>query len=189
MLLHQTHNCSKGQLSHPGWGSRSVSGCAGTNAGNWLLEHDREAAPRCWGMDQCYPVTMTDCSHPFPYPPLSFPPFLSFSLRFLVLPSACVSGGRNQGEGEEKENSLNPGPRTKKEEAQVFSLGLCFWTPEKPASHRSTVFIPAKIQPLNNITISTQLHQQKLPSDVFSHSYSHPSVPKPNEITTIYYKV
>lgn len=81
-----------------------------------------------------------------------------------------------------------PQPRAKDQvgEGTAFSLALCFWTAEKPASHGSTMFIPAKIQPLSNITISTQLHQQKLPSDVFSHSYSHPSIPKPNEATINY---
>lgn len=44
MLLHQIHNCSTSQLSHPGWGSRFVSGYLGTTSvGNRLLEHNREA--------------------------------------------------------------------------------------------------------------------------------------------------
>lgn len=44
MLLHQTQNFSTGQLSHPGWGLRFLSGCPGT----------ANAVICFWNMRSCY---------------------------------------------------------------------------------------------------------------------------------------
>lgn len=94
------------------------------------------------GMDQHYPGTVTDC-RVLPYPILCSPSLPSFSSSLPsalcpALQSACASGGRRWGEGEEEESSLSPGPRTRWEKAQLFSFALCSWTPEKPAPHGST---------------------------------------------------
>lgn len=165
MLLHQIHNCSTSQLSHPGWGSRFVSGYLGTTSvGNRLLEHNREAVipamclawvsalnfvPLSTSILRIGSVLSSDhdwlqLSFPLSTPLLPSLPF--FSHPFLVLPSACISGGKNWGEGEEKENSLSPGPRTKWEKAQPSHLHSASG-PLRSQLHTGVVFIPAKIQP------------------------------------------
>lgn len=109
-------------------------------------------------------------------PPLPSPSLSSFSFPSPLCSVSCPAislcfrreeVGRGKGKGE------FPQPRAKDQMGEGTALLTCtllldLW--EASSTRGYKVFIPAKAQSLNNITISSQLFQQKLPSDIVPRS-------------------
>lgn len=129
---------------------------------------------------------MTDC-RVLPYPTLSSAllpsaPFLFPSPLLCVLPFhqlVLQEGGGGERERERRVPSAQgQGPDGRRHSSSHLHSAP---GPLRSQLHAGVqVFIPAKAQPLNNITISAQLFQQKLPSDIVPCSHPYPSLPKPN---------
>lgn len=169
---------STDQLSHPKWGWWFCSGLPGAiNTGNIFLGHNRKAVIPTMRLTwtsalDIDPVSVPMATHIQKWistrqwltaefcPPLPFPlPLLPLSSPlFLVLPTACLSGGG----GEEKKrvpSAQGQGPDGRR--AQFFSDALYSWSPEKLAPHRNAQWSSLAKLSLSAIKLSFPSYSSK----------------------------